>query len=256
MLRNVCWHKEAPEVYVKEDSGEYLPMPAEFLREAAGLPEEAPVTMPEAAVVPFYAFRVLFSSQVPPAAEDLLEAVPAVGRYGSVPDSEPNEPPPELLRRPRVPLPPDVRDHLPRPSVVGVNQPHFVPLPAYIRPEFVDFKDIVEVPEGLVVVAQPADDLVYHGEADAEHRPDVADCAAPCEHAGDEHGDVLAAAVLLVVAGLEELAAAVLAQIILLAIAFPAVLFYIVSMAMWTGDFYVFRDTYSISLFTLPAYFL
>ena len=203
--------------------------------------------MPEAAVIPFYALRVLFSSQVPPAAEDLLEAVPAVGRYGSVPDSEPNEPPPELLRRPRVPLPPDVRDHLPRPAVVGVNQPHFVPLPAYIRPEFVDFKDIVEVPEGLVVVAQPGDDLVYHGEADAEHRPDVADCAAPCEHAGDEHGDVLAAAVLLVVAGLEELAAAVLAQIILLAIAFPAVLFYIVSMAMWTGDFYVFRDTYSIT---------
>ena len=31
VLRNVCWHKEAPEVYVKEDGGEYLPMPAEFL---------------------------------------------------------------------------------------------------------------------------------------------------------------------------------------------------------------------------------
>jgi len=31
VLRNVCRHKEAPGVYVKEDGGEYLPMPAEFL---------------------------------------------------------------------------------------------------------------------------------------------------------------------------------------------------------------------------------
>ena len=110
-----------------------------------------------------------------------------------------------------------------------------------------------------MVVFQTVYDLVNHGEVHAEHRPDVADSASPRQCAGDEREDALAASVLLAVACFEELAAAVLAQIILLAVAFSAVLFYIVAVAMWTGDGYCF-DVYTISPFTLlffsPAYFL
>ena len=213
--------------------------------------------MPQATVVPFDSFRVLLSFHVAGISEDFTEAVPVVGRYRSVPDTEPSKPPAQFIRCFRVPLPPDMGNNLPGGAVIGINQPHLAAFPAHISPELVDFKHVVEVSERLVVVFQAVYDLVNHGEAHAEHRPDVADSASPSQCAGDEREDALAAAVLLVVACFEELAATVLAQIILLAVAFSAVLFYIVAVAMWTGDGYCF-DVYTISLFTLLslAYFL